>query len=147
MRIHPSDSISSAGRIPIGTNTSSNSPAGQWIGMTITESVRPAPLTMIVVRWDDTPKAKLHSKPGFVQIYALVTKRLLTPLSAIIEADGDGYLAQTIDMPLYGFGSTAEEAISGLQAEIESLYYDLMQDEQFSEEWLMRKKLLLAIVV
>ena len=105
------------------------------------------PSLTIVARWDDTRKAMPQTRPGFVQLHTLVTKRLLSPLSVIVEREENGYLAQTIDMPLYGFGDTANEAISTLQAEIESLYHDLMQDNKFSDEWLMRKKLLSAIVM
>ena len=82
----------------------------------------------------------------FTQILSLETKRLLAALSVLVEPDGLGYIAQTIDFPLYGSGDTPHEAIDMLKSEIESLYNDLMEDDNFSNDWLTKKKLLSAIV-
>ena len=145
MNIRQAYSASSAVRVPIAMNTSSNSIMGQSYGLATWGSS--GPVIRVFSRWDDTPKTTSRNRLGLTQLHTLTTKRLLSPLSAIVQTDGDGYLAQTIDMPLYGFGDTVDEAIRGLQVEIESLYDDLMQDNDYSEEWLMRKKLLSAIVV
>jgi len=50
-------------------------------------------------------------------------------------------------MPLYGSGETALDAVRSLQADIESLYFDLLEDDNFSDEWMARKKLLSALVL
>lgn len=39
---------------------------------------------------------------SFVRINLLPTKTLKTPLDAVVEPDGDGYIARTVDLPLYG---------------------------------------------
>ena len=101
----------------------------------------------IVVRQaTDTSSERKSETQICYQLHSLETKSLRAPLSILIEQDGPGYIAQTIDMPLYGAGDTAHEAIEMLKSEIESLYNDLMEDDNFSGEWLTRKKLLAAIV-
>ena len=101
---------------------------------------------VFLLRATDTKSAIAKAIVGFAQIHELATKRLLTALSILIEQDGDGYIAQTVDLPLYGSGDTAHAAIEMLKSEIESLHNDLMEDDNFSDEWLTRKKLLSAIV-
>lgn len=60
---------------------------------------------------------------------------------------GAGHIARAVDLPLFGFGDDALEAINALKDEIESLYNDLMEDDKFSEEWLRYKRFLKEIVV
>lgn len=88
-----------------------------------------------------------QAQPQIVFLNSLVTKRLVAPLSVLLEQDERSFLAQTVDMPLYGSGNTPLEAIKALQREVESLYNDLMADDNFSDEWLARKKLMAAIVL
>lgn len=88
-----------------------------------------------------------QAQPQIVFLNSLVSKRLVAPLSVLLEQDEGSYLAQTVDMPLYGVGNTPLDAIKALQMEVESLYNDLMGDDNFSDEWLARKKLLAAIVI
>ena len=70
------------------------------------------------------------------------TKRLRTPLDAIVEQDDDGFIARITDVPLYGYGDDPVEAIDALKCEIESLCDDLMEDDDFTEEWLTIKDFL-----
>lgn len=79
---------------------------------------------------------------GFVEIGVLPHKLLRQPLSALLENDGDGFIARSIDLPLFGYGDDPIEAVNNLKAEIESLYDDLMEDDQFSAEWLNYKRFL-----
>ena len=79
---------------------------------------------------------------GFVEIGVLPHKLLRQPLSALLENDGDGFIARSIDLPLFGYGDDPIEAVNHLKAEIESLYDDLMEDDQFSAEWLNYKRFL-----
>ena len=83
---------------------------------------------------------------GLFVINQLPTKKLSRPLSAILERDGDGYIACLVDLPLYGYDEDAIGAIDNLKAEIESLYDDLMEDDNFSPEWLGHKEFLKSII-
>ena len=49
-------------------------------------------------------------------------------------------------MPLYGYGETEGEALDNLKAEIESLYFDLMEDDNFSPDWIEIKERLNQII-
>ena len=81
-----------------------------------------------------------------VQVHTLKTKRLIAPLSAIVRADDDFFLATLVDMPVFGTGDSPESAIDELKAEVEALYQELQADDAFSDEWLNRKRLLNALV-
>jgi hypothetical protein len=39
------------------------------------------------------------------------------------------------DFPLFGYGDDRIEAVEALKSEIESLYFDLMEDDNFTEDW------------
>lgn len=80
------------------------------------------------------------------KITILPTKTLKEPIQAILEPDDEGYIIRTIDLPLYGYGDDAIEAIENLKYEIESVYDDLMEDENFSDEWLRYKRYLSRII-
>ena len=82
-----------------------------------------------------------------LRISRLKTKELNLPLDILVEPDADGFIAKNPDLPLYGYGDERDEAISNLQSEIETLYEDLMADDNFSEEWLQIKAFLRERVV
>ena len=82
-----------------------------------------------------------------IKISNLSTKLLRKPLTAIVEPDNEGYIARTIDLPLYGYGDTEKEAVDNLKYEIETTYNELIQTTQLSEEWLRHKKFLQKIIV
>ena len=79
---------------------------------------------------------------GFIKINLLPNKTLKIPLDAIVEPDEKGFIVRLTDLPLYGYGEDPKEAIEMLKREIESLYEDLMEDDEFSDEWLRIKKFL-----
>jgi len=79
---------------------------------------------------------------GYVRISLLPNKILKSPLDIIVEADGEGYIARTVDLPIYGNGDDHIEAIEMLKREIESLYDDLMSGDDFTEDWLKIKRFL-----
>lgn len=79
---------------------------------------------------------------GFVEIAVLPHTLLRQPLSALLEHDGNGFIARSIDLPLFGYGDDPIEAVNTLKFEIESLYRDLMEDDKFSPEWLNYKRFL-----
>lgn len=76
-----------------------------------------------------------QKEAAVIKINMLETKGLRQPLDALIEPDGDGFIARTVDFPLFGYGDDRIEAIDALKSEIESLYIDLMEDDNFTEEW------------
>lgn len=63
-----------------------------------------------------------------------------------IEKEEGEYIAESLDYPLYGCGETKEEAVEHLKHEILSLYEDLMDDDNFSDEFLRYKEKLKSIV-
>jgi hypothetical protein len=79
---------------------------------------------------------------GTIKISFLPNKSLKIPIDAVLERDGEGFIARTLEMPLYGSGEDAWEAVDALKWEIESLYDDLMQDDNFTDEWLRIKEFL-----
>ena len=72
----------------------------------------------------------------------LPSKEVRVPIDAILERDGEGFIARTIELPLYGYGSDPIDAIDMLKNEIESLYDDLMADDDFTADWLKNKNYL-----
>lgn len=83
----------------------------------------------------------------FVQINTLTTKRLSRAIDIIIEFDEEYYIARSLDFPLYACGDDTFEAIQNLKDEIESVYFELQEDDNFSDEWLNYKNLLNSIVI
>lgn len=84
---------------------------------------------------------------GIIRINILPNKNLKIPIEAFVERDGESYLARTHDIPLYGYGEDAIEAVNTLKYEIESLYDDLMEDDNFSDEWLRIKEYLKTRII
>jgi hypothetical protein len=84
---------------------------------------------------------------SFVKINFLVTRNLRIPIDAVMESDETGFTAQALELPLYGSGDDPKEAIEMLKREIESLYEDLSEDDNFSEDWLRIKKYLSSTVI
>lgn len=72
---------------------------------------------------------------SIVKINKLQTKFLRSPLDVLVEPDGEGYIARATEFPLFGYGDDYFEAIEALKFEIESLYNDLMDDDDFTDEW------------
>ena len=98
-------------------------------------------VTMVVA---GTPTVSLP-RAGMAQVFPinlLAGRQLRRPLTVIIEPDGDGYIARTPDLPLYGSGDDPINAIEALNREIASLYEDLQQDDNFTEDWLRIKAFL-----
>lgn len=81
-----------------------------------------------------------------IKITLLPNKKLKESIEAILEPDDEGYIVRTIDLPLYSYGDDPIEAIQNLKYEIESVYDDLMEDNNFSVEWLRYKNYLSKII-
>lgn len=95
----------------------------------------------------DSSKIRLRSIPKKTNIKCITINKLLnlqlqSPLDVIIEPDDNGFIARTPDLPLYAFNDDPIEAIESLKFEIESLYNDLMEDDEFTDEWLKIKSFL-----
>ena len=84
---------------------------------------------------------------GVIRLNLLPNKDLKIPIDAVVERDGESFLARTIEIPLYGHGEDFIEAVDALKCEIESLYDDLMEDNNFTEEWLKIKKYLKTRII
>ena len=87
------------------------------------------------------------SQVGCVEIGILPHKLLRKPLKVLLEPDDGGFIARTIDLPLYSYSEDPIEALQNLKYEIESLYDDLQEDDNFSEDWLHYKRFLQHIVI
>jgi hypothetical protein len=79
---------------------------------------------------------------SIIKISMISGKRLNTPLDVVVELDEPGFIARAVDLPLYGHGDDVYEAIEMLKTELNSLYADLMENDNFSDEWLNIKKYL-----
>jgi hypothetical protein len=86
-------------------------------------------------------------RPIETAIGMLVTKRLREVVRVIVEPDADGYIARSVDFPLYGYGDSIPDAVMSLRREIESLHFDLNEGNNFTDEWLATKAHLNAIVI
>jgi len=64
----------------------------------------------------------------------------------MIEKYGDGFLVKSSDLPLYGYGERRQDAINMFKREVESLFDDLEEDDNFSQEYLNIKNFLRKIV-
>jgi hypothetical protein len=93
------------------------------------------------------PREYWRPTPNFIRIFILPSRNLKRPLDVIVEPDEDGFIARNVDLPLYGVGEDPNEAVEMLKREVESLYEDLMEDDDFSEKWLRIKRFLSEIIV
>jgi len=82
-----------------------------------------------------------------LKIDRLITKSLSQSIQVILEPDGEGFIARSADLPVYGYGDDSMEALRALKIEIETLYDDLMEDDDFSSEWLNVKQFLQTRVI
>ncbi len=73
---------------------------------------------------------------GYIRLNVLINYKLRIPLDAIVEPDSEGFIARAVDLPLYGTGEDPLEALTILKQEIESLFDDLVADDQFTPDWL-----------
>lgn len=99
--------------------------------------------------YSTTGNIRGKEKPSIetIKIQILQHFRLTIPLDALVEPDDDGFIVRAVDLPLFGFGDDKLEAINALKNEIESLYNDLMEDDQFTDEWLRCKEFLKERIV
>lgn len=101
-----------------------------------TSSAIKSPFTVIF----GSSHAPSWSPPHVFTINFLGGRQLRRALSAIVEPDGKNFIARTPDLPLYGLGDDPISAIEALNNEIASLYEDLQQDDNFTDEWLKIKE-------
>jgi hypothetical protein len=70
------------------------------------------------------------------------------PLVITIEPDGDAYIARSSFLPqLFGLGDSVDLAGTALGREIESLWKDLNEDDNFTDDWLEVRARLKTIIV
>ena len=65
----------------------------------------------------------------------------------IVEPDNGSFIARCPDISVvYGFGDDLFGAVESLKREIESLYEDLVEDDDFTDEWMEWKALLKQLI-
>ena len=101
----------------------------------------------IIQSLEDKVQKIQHENLGVIRINFLPNKDLTMPIEAVVERDEEQFLARTIEIPLYGHGEDFIEAVDALKCEIESLYEDLMEDDNFTDEWLKIKEYLKLRIV
>jgi hypothetical protein len=84
------------------------------------------------------------SVSGVVHISRLPNYNLNTAIDVIVEPDDEGFIARSVDLPLYSYSDDSLEAIESLKYEIETLYDDLKEDDNFTSEWLRIKDYLFS---
>lgn len=91
--------------------------------------------------WDNfgITVANILSENKEYQISTIEAGELLIPINATLEFEDGEYITSAIELPLYGSGETVHEAKEHLQYEIDTLYNDLMEDDDFSDEFLEYK--------
>jgi hypothetical protein len=95
-----------------------------------------------ILRAFEEAKAPRSESVGVFRINMLPNKEVRIPIDAILERDGEGFVARTIELPLYGYGLDPIDAINMLKDEIESLYDDLIEDDDFTDDWIRARKYL-----
>ena len=80
------------------------------------------------------------------RIHRLNKYNLHEPLDIIVQKDGSGFLASSVDLPVYGYGDDISEAIEILKEEIENLYEELLEDDNFTKDWQKIKKFLCQVI-
>lgn len=81
-----------------------------------------------------------------IRLHTLENLKLKIPLDAILEPDDGGYIARSVDLPLYGFDDDPLEAIRILKNEIESLYHDLAESDAMTSDWVRLKRFLASVI-
>lgn len=76
-----------------------------------------------------------ENQATIIQLNTLVTKRLRSPIEVLLEPDGDGFIARSVDVPVFGYGDDRVEAVDAFKHELESLYFDLTEDDEFTDDW------------
>ena len=128
------------------------SPTYQTPQTTVTDSTGVTPQIELLEAFKETARGLVsdfkeakraqNESIGTFKINMLPNKEIKAPIDAILERDGEGFLARTIELSLYGYGLDPIDAIDILKNEIESLYDDLMEDDNFTDDWLRIKNYL-----
>ncbi len=112
----------------------------------------------IYYRYADMSNNEIPTGQRYSNIYEQTSDRDLKYISEIdgikldqkipihVEKEDGEYIAESVMFPLFGCGETEEEAIEHLKHEILSLYEDLMEDDEFSDEFLRYKDKLKSII-
>ena len=82
-----------------------------------------------------------------LRLDSLHTRRLRRPLQIVVESDDDGYIVRTAEVPqVYGYGDDVLEALLAFRHELESLHFDLQQDDNFTDDWMPVKRFLQDLI-
>lgn len=80
------------------------------------------------------------------KIDQLIKFRLKKPLYVTVEKDGPGFLAKCKGLPLYGYDEDLHIAVNKLKQEIENLFIELEEDQNYSSEWKVMHSFLRRII-
>jgi len=124
-----------------------------WLSQTATEARAPSPRdlaqTVVEAGWLGLSEQAVASRALTYCIARLPTLRLSPDkflVARICFQDGE-WLAEAVDLPLYGSGETMEDAQAMLAREIESLWDDLNRPGRRNARWANVKTLLSRVIV
>ena len=77
---------------------------------------------------------------GLIKINSLRRGVLKNSLEAVVERDGDTYIAYLVEVPLYSQGEDIPSAVEGLKKEIEGLWDEIKNAEDLSDQWMVYRE-------
>ena len=80
-------------------------------------------------------QSPLKEQIGLIKINSLLRVVLKKSLDAVIERDGDSYIAYTVEMPIYSNGEDIPSAVEGLKQEIDELWNEIKDAKDLSDQW------------
>lgn len=81
-------------------------------------------------------------------IFDLPNYKIRSCIECCVSKDEDGsFLIECPSLNLYSSGESRLEAVENIKDNIESLYDDLMESDDFSDDWLEIKKILIKKIV
>ncbi len=95
-----------------------------------------------------TISSSLQSSTSNIEIISDLPKYIMKScIYCTVSRDEDGsYLIECSSLNLYSTGDSRQEAVENIKENIVSLYEDLMENDDFSDNWLEKKKLLRKII-
>ena len=126
---------------------------GAWLSQTATKGRAPSAreLGQVVVEtdWQGLAEQAVAGRALTYRITRLPSLRIRRGkfFSARIRFQDGEWVTESVDLPLYGSGSTEEEACEMLVREIESLWDDLNRPRRRNASWENVKRLLSRVIV
>jgi hypothetical protein len=106
-----------------------------------------AALERRIQRLENLLKEVRENQISSFRVNTLKRHKLTTSIDVIIEPDDDGFIVRNADIPIYGYGVDSMEAVECFKEELENLYEELMEDDDFTDEWLAIKEYLSNLLI